>query len=94
MQPGAVVAAGVLSGVAASLALAELEEELLEEELLADAELLLLSPLLPLPEADEELALALATPNWAFVLMILLWLLWRRWKGEPANAYPTSQQLY
>ena len=66
-------AAGVFSGVAAPLDDAELEEELL-----ADAELLLL--LLPLLELlllllleedeDEEEALAPATANWALVLMI------------------------
>ena len=69
MQPGAVVAAVVFSGVAVSLALAELEE------LLADAALLLLllpllELLLLLLEADEELALAPPTPNWALVLMM------------------------
>ena len=70
MQPGAVVAAGVLSGVAASLALAEPEEELLADEALLL--LLLLLSLLPLLELllllllleeDEEVA-----PNWALVL--------------------------
>ena len=76
MQPGAVVASAVLSGIAASLALAELEEELLADEallllvllllllsLLPLLELLLLLLLLVLLEEDEEVA-----PNWALVL--------------------------
>ena len=70
MQPGAVVAAVVLSGVAVSLALVELEEELLADAALLLLLLPLLELLLLLLEADEELALAPPTPNWALVLMM------------------------